>query len=50
VFSGIIVFGVVFLVMYFVRKKSTVSHSDNGNGICPNKYYLNVVLKVASTF
>ena len=49
VFSGIIAFGVVFLVMYFVRKKRTVSHSDNGNGIYPNKYYLNVVLKVASS-
>ena len=51
VFSSIIVFGVVFLVVYFVRKKRTAeSNSDNGNGIYPDKYYfrVHVVLKVAN--
>ena len=43
VFSSIIVFGVVFLVVYFVRKKRTAeSNSDNGNGIYPDKYYFRV--------
>ena len=31
-FSGIVAFGVVLLVAYFVRKRRISSNSDNGNG------------------
>ena len=48
VFSGTIAVGAVFLVMYFVRRKRTLSNSDDGNGIYPDKYDLDVLLMVAN--
>lgn len=59
VFSGTVVLGAVFLVVYFVRKRRISSNSDNGNGriinnyefMCPfcsypDNHYFDVPLKV----